>query len=335
MTIRLAISGYGRIGRCILRAFFENYKQHDIKIVAINDSSGITACQHFTKYDSTHGRFNYPVTIQDDNLIVNGEPIKVISERDPNKLPWRELNVDIVLECTGKFNDKAAAIAHIDAGAKKVLISAPAKNVDATVVYGVNHHILKNSDIVVSNASCTTNCLAVIAKPLQDKLGIESGLVTTVHAYTKDQCLLDGNHKDFNRARAAAQSIIPTKTGAAEAIGLILPELTGKLDALSLRVPTHNVSIVDLTFISTIKTSSKEVNQIMLEEKSKFLDINDESLVSVDFNHHDASAIFDTNHTQVNGNLVKVLAWYDNEWGFANRMLDTALHMAQQFEVKA
>ena len=327
MTIRVAINGYGRIGRCILRSIFENQRQNEFNVVAINDVSGINTTAHLTRYDSTHGRFNGTVKIDGQNLIVNDHTIRVTADRQPSHLPWEALDIDLVFECTGHFTQREGALQHITAGAKKVLISAPGVHADATIVYGVNHHILKASDIIVSNASCTTNCLAPVVKPLNDAIGIESGLLNTVHAYTKDQMLLDGNHKDLHRARSATQSIIPTKTGAATAVGLVLPELAGKLDGFAMRVPTLNVSVIDLTFIAKRPTTVDEVNTIMRQAQSDVLHINDEPLVSCDFNHYPASAIFDTTQTKVMGNLVKVVAWYDNEWGFANRMLDTAKHM--------
>ncbi|RUQ81722.1 type I glyceraldehyde-3-phosphate dehydrogenase [Legionella septentrionalis] len=327
MTIRVAINGYGRIGRCILRSVFEYNRQHEIEIVAINDLSGIETTAHLTRYDSTHGRFQSKVVVEGNKLIVDGHAIAVTAERNPAELPWGALNVDVVLECTGRFTSHDAAMQHIAAGAKKVLISAPGKNTDATIVYGVNHENLRASDTIVSNASCTTNCLAPVVKPLHEALGIEYGLLNTVHAYTKDQMLLDGSHSDLHRARAAAHSIIPTKTGAASAVGLVLPELAGKLDGFAMRVPTLNVSVIDLTFTSKKPTSVDEVHDIMQGAKSDILHINDEPLVSCDFNHHPASAIFDTTQTKVLGNLVKVVAWYDNEWGFSNRMLDTAYYM--------
>ncbi|KTD62220.1 type I glyceraldehyde-3-phosphate dehydrogenase [Legionella spiritensis] len=324
MTIRVAINGYGRIGRCILRAIYEYQRQQEFNVVAINDLSGIETTAHLTRYDSTHGRFGSEVAIDGDKLLVDGHPVQIIAERDPKLLPWRDLDIDIVFECTGRFTSREGAMQHIAAGAKKVLISAPGKNADATIVYGVNHHTLQATDIIVSNASCTTNCLAPIARPLHEALGIEHGLVNTVHAYTKDQMLLDGSHSDLRRARSATQSIIPTKTGAAAAVGLVLPELAGKLDGFAMRVPTLNVSIVDLTFTSKRDTTVAEVNDIMRQAKSDVLHINDALLVSCDYNHYPASAVFDTTQTKVLGNLVKVAAWYDNEWGFSNRMLDTA-----------
>ena len=327
MTIRVAINGYGRIGRCILRSIFEYNRENDFQIVAINDLSGAKISAHLTRYDSTHGRFPGEVTVDGDTLIVNGQSIDIIAERNPTALPWKALNVDLVFECTGHFTERENAAQHLAAGAKKVLISAPGKNCDATIVYGVNHKNLKPSDIIVSNASCTTNCLAPVVKPLNENIGIEHGLLNTIHAYTKDQMLLDGSHPDLHRARSATQSIIPTKTGAASAVGLVLPELAGKLDGFAMRVPTINVSVIDLTFVAKRPTSVQEVNDIMRQAKSDTLHINEEPLVSCDFNHYPASAVFDTTQTHVLTNLVKVVAWYDNEWGFSNRMLDTALHM--------
>jgi glyceraldehyde 3-phosphate dehydrogenase len=329
MTIRVAINGYGRIGRCILRSIFEYNRQNEFEVVAINDLSGIATTSHLTRYDSTHGRFASEVRVEGNMLIVDGHAIQVTAERNPANLPWNELNIDIVFECTGHFTERTAAMQHISAGAKKVLISAPGKNADATIVYGVNHQSLKASDVVVSNASCTTNCLAPVVKPLSDALGIESGLLNTVHAYTSDQMLLDGSHNDLHRARAAAQNIIPTKTGAAAAVGLVLPELAGKLDGFAMRVPVMNVSVIDLTFIAGRDTTVEEVNNIVRQAKSSVLHINDEPLVSSDFNHNPASATFDTTQTKVFGKLVKVVAWYDNEWGFSNRMLDTAKQMME------
>ncbi len=327
MTIRVAINGYGRIGRCVLRSIFENQRQHDFDVVAINDLSGINTTAHLTRYDSTHGRFNSNVVVDNNKLVIDGHSIVITAERDPSALPWKELNIDLVFECTGRFTEYETAKQHITAGAKKVLISAPGKNADATIVYGVNHKNLQVSDCIVSNASCTTNCLAPVVKPLDDAIGIESGLLNTIHAYTKDQMLLDGNHKDLHRARSATQSIIPTKTGAASALGLVLPELAGKLDGFAMRVPTLNVSVIDLTFIAKRPTTVNEINDIMRRAKNDVLHINDEPLVSCDFNHYPASAVFDTTQTKVMGNLVKVIAWYDNEWGFSNRMLDTAHYM--------
>lgn len=327
MTIRVAINGYGRIGRCILRSIFENQRQNEFTIVAINDLSGIDITAHLTRYDSTHGRFPNKVEVDGDKLIIDGQSIVVLAERNPTALPWKALGIDLVFECTGLFTNRDAAMQHVTAGAKKVLISAPGKNADATIVYGVNHQSLRDDDIIVSNASCTTNCLAPVVKPLNDAIGIEYGLLNTIHAYTKDQMLLDGSHSDLHRARSATQSIIPTKTGAASAVGLVLPELAGRLDGFALRVPTLNVSVIDLTFTPKRPTTVDEVNEIMRKAKSNILHINDEPLVSCDFNHYPASAVFDTTQTKVLGNLVKIIAWYDNEWGFSNRMLDTAHHM--------
>ena len=324
MTIRVAINGYGRIGRCILRSIFEYNRQSEFNVVAINDLSGIKTTAHLTRYDSTHGRFNCNVETEGEALLIDGHRIEITAERDPTKLPWDKLGVDLVFECTGFFTERDKAMGHVKAGAKKVLISAPGKDVDATIVFGVNQSILTASSQIVSNASCTTNCLAPVAKALHETIGIEYGLLNTVHAYTKDQMLLDGNHHDLHRARSATQSIIPTKTGAASALGLVLPELAGRLDGFAMRVPTLNVSVIDLTFTPKRQTSVDEVNAIMHRAKSNILHVNDEPLVSCDFNHYPASAVFDTTQTKVLGNLVKVVAWYDNEWGFSNRMLDTA-----------
>lgn len=329
MAIRVAISGYGRIGRCVLRAIFEHNRQDEFEVVAINHSASLEDTAHFTRYDSTHGRFPYDVKTEGSELLIENQRIAVINERDPRALPWKALGVDLVFECTGHFISHKDAGLHITAGAKKVLISAPGKDVP-TVVYGVNHEILRASDNIVSNASCTTNCLAPLVKPLHDAMGIESGLLNTIHAYTKDQLLLDGRHNDLRRARAAAHSIIPTKTGATKALGLVLPELAGKLDGFAMRVPTQNVSVVDLTFVAGRPTTVDEVNAVMRDAKSDVLHVNSEPLVSCDFNHHPASAIFDATQTKVIGptaSLVKVVAWYDNEWGFSNRMLDTASYM--------
>lgn len=343
MTIRIAINGYGRIGRNILRALYEYKKYKNIEIVAINDLGDVNTNAHLTRYDTTHGRFPGEITVSGGNMIVNGDKIRVVAERDPKKLPWREMDIDIVFECTGLFTTKEKASAHLEAGAKKVIISAPATGVDATIVYGVNHHVLKATDTVISNASCTTNCLAPIVKPLHETLGIVSGLMNTVHSYTNDQALLDVYHSDLRRARAAAHSMIPTKTGAAAAVGLIFPELDGKLDGFSVRVPTLNVSVVDFTFVAKRDTTVEEVNTIMRNSAVKgplkdLLVINEEPLVSIDFNHNPASSIFDVSYTKVMGNLVKVMSWYDNEWGFSNRMLDTAvalIHAGQKTEVSA
>lgn len=324
MTIRVAINGYGRIGRCILRSIFEYNRQGDFNVVAINDLSGINTTAHLTRYDSTHGRFPCKVETDGNCMIVDGHSIMITAERDPSKLPWEKLGIDLVFECTGLFTDREKAASHIAAGAKKVLISAPGKDVDATVVFGVNQSVLTASSQIVSNASCTTNCLAPVVQVLDDAIGIEYGLLNTVHSYTKDQMLLDGNHNDLHRARSATQSIIPTKTGAASAVGLVLPALAGRLDGFAMRVPTLNVSAIDLTFIPKRQTSVEEINAIMHRAKNDILHVNDEPLVSCDFNHYPASAVFDTTQTKVLGNLVKIVAWYDNEWGFSNRMLDTA-----------
>jgi glyceraldehyde 3-phosphate dehydrogenase len=327
MSIRIAINGYGRIGRCILRAIFETNRSKEFNVVAINDTSGIKSTAHLTRYDSTHGRFGSTVAIDDNKLVIDGHPIVITAERHPEHLPWKELGIDLVFECTGRFTERQDAMQHILAGAKKVLISAPGKNADATIVYGVNHHTLRPEDCIVSNASCTTNCLAPVIKPLHEAIGIEYGLLNTIHAYTKDQLLLDGHHPDLHRARAAAHSIIPTKTGAAAAVELVLPELKGRLDGFAMRVPTLNVSAIDLTFTPKRATTVAEVNQIMFNARNDVLHISDEPLVSCDFNHYPASAVFDTTQTRTIGNMVKIIAWYDNEWGFSNRMLDTAHHM--------
>ena len=326
----VAINGYGRIGRNVLRAFYERPELNGkIQVVAINDLGAAEMNVHLTQFDTTHGRFNQPVTLDEDHLIIGSDRIRMLSERDPKQLPWEQLSVDIVFECTGLFTDREAARRHIAAGAKRVLVSAPGQHMDATVVYGINHTKLTEVDVIVSNASCTTNCLAPIAKALNDSIGIEQGLMTTIHAYTNDQNLSDVAHSDPYRARAAAHSMIPTKTGAAAAIGLVMPELQGKLDGLAVRVPTLNVSLVDLTFTASRSTSADEINAIMLRaaESDQFgvLDFNTQPLVSIDFNHNSYSSNFDANHTRVQDRLVKVLAWYDNEWGFSNRMLDTGL----------
>ncbi len=332
-TLRIAINGYGRIGRNILRAHYENKKYPALKIVAINDLGDVHTNAHLTRYDTTHGKFPGEVTVAGNDLVVNGDTIKVVAERDPAKLPWKELGVDVVLECTGFFTSKEKAEKHLQAGAKKVVISAPGTGVDATIVYGVNHHILKSSHTVISNASCTTNCLAPLAKVLHEAIGIEKGLMNTVHAYTNDQVLLDVYHTDLRRARAATHSMIPTKTGAAAAVGEVLPELNGKLDGFAIRVPTINVSVIDLTFVAKRNTTVEEVTQCLTAAAAGplkgILDINIAPLVSVDFNHHSASSIYDASCTKVMGNLVKILSWYDNEWGFSNRMLDTAVVFAK------
>lgn len=335
MAIKVAINGYGRIGRNILRALYESGRNQDIQIVAVNDLGDAKTNAHLTKYDTVHGKFKGEVSVEGDYLIVNGDKIRVLAERDPSKLPWGELGVDVVHECTGLFTSKEKASKHLAGGAKKVIISAPGgKDVDATVVYGVNHGVLKASDTVISNASCTTNCLAPLVKPLHDKIGVVQGLMTTIHAYTNDQVLTDVYHSDLRRARSATQSMIPTKTGAAAAVGLVLPELNGKLDGFAMRVPTINVSVVDLVFTAARQTSKEEVDQILKEASETevsagglkgILAYNVEPLVSIDFNHTTVSSTYDSTQTRVMGNLVKVLSWYDNEWGFSNRMLDTTV----------
>ncbi|EKE77921.1 glyceraldehyde-3-phosphate dehydrogenase [Gallaecimonas xiamenensis 3-C-1] len=330
--MRVAINGYGRIGRNILRALFESEKAYDIEIVAINDLGDAHINAHLTQYDTVHGRFNAKVSYDEQALYINDKRIAIYSERDPAKLPWGQLDIDVVFECTGLFTTGESAGAHLKAGAKKVLISAPGKDVDATIVYGVNHDSLTADMKIVSNASCTTNCLAPIAKPLNDALGIESGLMTTIHAYTNDQRLSDVYHKDLHRARAAAMNMIPTKTGAAAAVGLVVPALKGKFDGMAVRVPTINVSLVDLTFVANRDTTVEEVNAILSEAAShgalsQVLAINTAPLVSMDFNHVAYSSNFDATQTKVQGRLVKVMSWYDNEWGFSNRMLDTATAM--------
>jgi len=330
MTIRIAINGYGRIGRNILRAHYEDGKKHPIEIVAINDLGDAKINAHLTQYDTAHGKFPGTVSVDGDSIVVNGDRVRVLSERDPSKLPWGELGVDVVLECTGFFTSKEKASAHLKGGAKKVIISAPGgKDVDATVVYGVNDNVLRASQTVISNASCTTNCLAPMAKVLHERIGIETGLMTTIHAYTNDQVLTDVYHTDLRRARSATMSMIPTKTGAASAVGLVLPELNGRLDGYAMRVPTINVSIVDLSFIASRETSVEEVNAAMREAAQGKLKgviaYNDAQLVSGDFNHNPASSIFDSTLTKVSGRLVKANSWYDNEWGFSNRMLDVTV----------
>ncbi|MFC4273578.1 type I glyceraldehyde-3-phosphate dehydrogenase [Achromobacter aloeverae] len=330
MTIRVAINGYGRIGRNVLRAHYESGKKHDIEIVAINDLGDPKTNAHLTRYDTAHGPFPGKVEVDGEYMVVNGDRIRVLANRNPAELPWGELKVDVVLECTGFFTTKEKAGAHLKGGAKNVVISAPGgKDVDATIVYGVNHNVLKATDTVISNASCTTNCLAPLVKPLNDELGVVSGLMTTVHAYTNDQVLTDVYHEDLRRARSATMSMIPTKTGAAAAVGLVLPELNGKLDGYAIRVPTINVSIVDLSFIAKRETSVEEVNAILKKASEGslkgILNYNTEPLVSVDFNHNPASSTFDATLTKVTGTLVKVSSWYDNEWGFSNRMLDTTV----------
>lgn len=334
MTVRIAINGYGRIGRNVLRAHYEGGKRHDIEIVAINDLGNSETNAHLTRYDTVHGRFPGEVAVDGDALVVNGDRIRVLANRNPAELPWKDLGVDLVMECTGFFTTKEKASAHLAGGAKKVLISAPGgKDVDATVVFGVNHDTLRASHTVVSNASCTTNCLAPVAKVLHDAIGMESGLMTTIHSYTNDQVLTDVYHEDLRRARSASMSMIPTKTGAAAAVGLVLPALNGKLDGYALRVPTINVSVVDLTFFAGRATSVDEVNALLKAASEGalggVLGYNTAPLVSVDFNHDPRSSVFDSTQTRVSpdGRLVKVLSWYDNEWGFSNRMLDTAVAM--------
>jgi glyceraldehyde 3-phosphate dehydrogenase len=335
MAIKVAINGYGRIGRNILRALYEANRTQDIQIVAVNDLGDANTNAHLTKYDTVHGKFKGDVAVEGDYMVVNGDKIRVLAERDPAKLPWGELGVDVVHECTGFFTSKAKASAHLAGGAKKVIISAPGGNdVDATIVYGVNHGVLKASDTVISNASCTTNCLAPLVQPLHAKIGVVQGLMTTIHSYTNDQVLTDVYHSDLRRARSATQSMIPTKTGAAAAVGLVLPELNGKLDGFAMRVPTINVSVVDLVFTAARATTKDEINQILKEASETevsagglkgILAYNVEPLVSVDFNHTTVSSTYDSTQTRVLGSLVKVLSWYDNEWGFSNRMLDTTI----------
>jgi glyceraldehyde 3-phosphate dehydrogenase len=334
MAIKVAINGYGRIGRNILRALYESGRTNEIQIVAINDLGDSKTNAHLTKYDTVHGKFGFDVSVDGDYIVVNGDRIRVLAERDPSKLPWADLGVDVVHECTGFFTSKAKASAHIAAGAKKVIISAPGGNdVDATIVYGVNHDTLKASDTVISNASCTTNCLAPLVKPLMDTIGVEHGLMTTIHSYTNDQVLTDVYHSDLHRARSATQSMIPTKTGAAAAVGLVLPEMKGKLDGFAMRVPTINVSVVDLCFQASRNTTKEEIDSILRAAAAGplkgILAINDEPLVSMDFNHNPHSSIYEAGLTKVTGgNFVKVLSWYDNEWGFSNRMLDTTIAFA-------
>ena len=331
MTIRVAINGYGRIGRNVLRAHYEGGKKHDIQIVAINDLGNAQTNAHLTRYDTAHGKFPGTVQVEGEEMIVNGDRIRVCAKRNPAELPWKDLNVDVVFECTGLFTSKEKAAAHLNAGAKKVIISAPGgKDVDATIVYGVNHEVLKAAHTVISNASCTTNCLAPLVKALDDSVGLVNGLMTTIHAYTNDQVLTDVYHEDLRRARSATMSMIPTKTGAAAAVGLVLPHLNGKLDGFAMRVPTINVSVVDLSFIAKRATSVDEVNGAVLKAAQGplkgVLEYTKEPLVSIDFNHNPASSIFDSSLTKVSeGTLVKVCAWYDNEWGFSNRMLDTTV----------
>ena len=334
MAIKIAINGYGRIGRCILRALYESNLDKEIEIVAINDTGGdIFIHKHLTQYDSVHGKLNLNIDSDNENIIINDHKIRVFSERNPELLPWGELGIDVVCECTGIFTSKAKSSAHLKAGAKKVLISAPGgEDIDATVVYGVNHNIITKDMTVISNASCTTNCLAPVAKVINDTIGIESGLMTTIHSYTNDQVLTDSYHSDIRRGRSAAMSMIPTKTGAAKSVGLVLPELLGKLDGLSIRVPTPNVSLVDFTFTAKRETSKEEIHNSIIAASLGYLKgilaVNDKPFVSIDFNHDKHSSIFDLSQTKVSGNLVKIFSWYDNEWGFSNRMLDVILKLA-------
>jgi len=333
MAVRIAISGFGRIGRNVLRAIAEA-KRTDLEVVAINDLFSARDNAHLLKYDSVHGPFPGTVKVEAHSIDVGSGPIRVLAERDPKKLPWKDLGIDIVMECTGIFTDRDKAAQHLEAGARRVLVSAPSKGADLTVVYGVNHGKLTGEHKVVSNASCTTNCLAPVAKVLHGLVGIKSGFMTTIHAYTNDQNVLDQAHKDMRRARAAALNMIPTSTGAAAAVGLVLPELKGKLDGTAIRVPVPNVSVVDLKLIPGRETSPEEINKAMehaaAQELKGILGVTSEPLVSVDFNHNPMSATFDLTQTQiVDGRLVRVLAWYDNEWGFSNRMADTAVAMAK------
>jgi glyceraldehyde 3-phosphate dehydrogenase len=330
MPVKIAINGYGRIGRNVLRALYESGRTDELQIVAVNDLGDAQTNAHLTRFDTAHGPFPGEVSVEGDSLIVNGDRIRVCAERDPGKLPWGELGVDVVLECTGFFQSREKSAPHIAAGAKKVVISAPAGKDLPTIVYGVNHSVLSADDQIVSNASCTTNCLAPLVKPLHDSIGLVHGLMNTIHSYTNDQVLTDVYHKDLRRARSATHSMIPTKTGAAAAVGLVLPELNGKLDGFSVRVPTINVSLVDLTFTAARATSVEEINDIIRKasegELAGVLGYNDGPLVSVDFNHNPLSSIYDATMTKVaDGTLVKVCSWYDNEWGFSNRMLDTTL----------
>ena len=334
MAIRVAINGFGRIGRNVLRALYESGRSGEIEIVAVNDLGDAETNAHLTRFDTAHGRFPGEVVVDGDAMVVNGDRIRVLAERDPAKLPWAELGVDVVHESTGLFTSTAKASAHRAAGARKVLISAPGgKDVDATVVYGVNHQVLRAEHTVVSNASCTTNCLAPLVKPLHDRIGVVGGLMTTIHAYTNDQVLTDVYHTDLRRARSATQSMIPTRTGAAAAVGLVLPELDGRLDGFAVRVPTINVSMVDLTFEAARVTSRDEIDQLLKaaseQELRGVLAYNDQPLVSIDFNHDPASSTYESSLTRVvGGRLVKVVSWYDNEWGFSNRMLDTTVALA-------
>jgi len=331
MTVKIGINGYGRIGRNILRALYESGRK-DLQIVAVNDLGPPETNAHLTRHDTVHGKFPGTVAVEGDHMVVNGDRIKVLAERDPAKLPWGALGVDIVLECTGFFGTKDKAALHLKGGAKKVIVSQPAGDDVKTIVYGVNHKILNAADTIISNASCTTNCLAPLVKPLHEKIGVESGIMTTIHSYTNDQVLTDVFHSDLRRARAAGHNMIPTKTGAAAAVGLVLPELKGKLDGFSIRVPTINVSLVDLTFIAKRDTSVKEIDEIMkaaaMGELKGVLAFTKEPLVSSDYNHTSESSTYDATMTKVIGRLVKVCSWYDNEWGFSSRMLDTTAAFA-------
>ncbi|WP_136249062.1 type I glyceraldehyde-3-phosphate dehydrogenase [Halomonas borealis] len=329
MTLKIAINGFGRIGRNVFRALYEGGYRDRVRVVAINDLGDPGLNAHLLRHDTVHGHFPFEVSHDENSLTVDGDRIEILSERDPGDLPWERLGVDLVMESTGLFTKRADASKHLEAGAGRVLVSAPSPDADATVVFGVNEDVLTADHRVVSNASCTTNCLAPVAKVLNETVGIENGLMTTVHAYTNDQNLSDVYHKDPYRARSATHSMIPAKTGAAAAVGLVLPELDGKLDGLAVRVPVINVSLVDLTFTASRDTSEEEINAIVAEaaQASPVLAVNEQPLVSIDFNHDANSSTFDGNHTRVNGRLVKVMAWYDNEWGFSNRMLDTALAM--------
>jgi glyceraldehyde 3-phosphate dehydrogenase len=337
VAVKVGINGYGRIGRNVLRALYESKRTSEIQIVAINDLGDANTNAHLTRYDTAHGRFPGQINVDGDSMVVDGDRIRVVAQRDPAKLPWRELGVDVVMECTGLFTSKAKASAHIAAGAKKVLISAPGgDDVDATIVYGVNHKVLKASDTVISNASCTTNCLAPLAQVLHEHIGIVAGVMTTIHSYTNDQVLTDVYHSDLRRARSATMSMIPTKTGAAAAVGLVLPALKGKLDGFAIRVPTINVSLVDLSFTAARKTSAAEIHGLIKAASQGALKgvlaYNDQPLVSVDFNHDPASSTYDTTLTKViEGTMIKVCAWYDNEWGFSNRMLDTTVAWSKTF----
>ena len=335
MTINIAINGFGRIGRNVFRANYESGNNNDIKIVAINDLGDTKINAHLLKYDTAHGPFDKSVQIKNDKIIIdNKDEVLVLSERDPSKLPWKDLGIDVVMECTGFFASKEKSMSHINAGAKKVLISAPAANVDATIVYGVNHEILNDSHQIVSNASCTTNCLAPLIKNIHDKLTVESGIMTTIHSYTNDQVLTDVYHSDLRRARSATQSMIPAKTGAASAVGLVLPELNGKLDGFAIRVPTINVSLVDLCINVKKESSLDEINSIIKKasenELSGILGYNSEPLVSIDFNHSSFSSVYDESLSRImNNKFFKICSWYDNEWGFSNRMLDVAKILAR------